>query len=190
MGDGVKHERQGRGNRRAKDFCPDARPDSRYVPVRNSDGKDDFVLLIRVPYREDKVVRSISGKAYIRNGDEIRELTEEEIRELQIDKRELDFEREPVLDLKWPGDFDKDTVRAFCESVRTKWNLTGDQTDEQILEHRRLGKIVNGAFIPNTACTLVFALDPLEKFPGCAIRFLRYDGEFEGTERATMWRKT
>ncbi len=34
-------------------------------------------------------------------------------------------------------------------------------------------------FIPNAACVLAFARDPVELFPGCQIRFLRVDGEFE-----------
>jgi ATP-dependent DNA helicase RecG len=165
----------------AKDFCPDSRPESKRISVINADGLQDFVLLIRVPYREDKVVKTVAGKAYIRIGDEIKELSEDEIRELQIDKRELDLEREPITYLRWPNDFDAGLIDMFCQSVRAKWNLTGNQTDAETLQHRRLGKVVNGAFVPNTACTLVFAKDPLEKFPGCNIRFLRYDGEAEGT---------
>ena len=33
--------------------------------------------------------------------------------------------------------------------------------------------------MPNTACALAFALDPVSLFPGCQIRFLRIDGESE-----------
>jgi len=165
----------------AKDFCSDCRPDCKRVSVVNAQGEQDFVLLFRIPYREDKVVRTAAGKAFVRVADEKRELTDEEIRELQIDKRELDLERELVSDLAWPDGFNSSLVTAFCESVRSKWALSGDQTNEQILSHRRLAKFVNGIFIPNTACALVFALDPVEKFPGCKVRFLRYDGEVEKT---------
>jgi ATP-dependent DNA helicase RecG len=164
-----------------RDYCPDSRPESRRVSVLNAKGADDFVLLFRVPYREDKVVRTVAGKAFVRIGDELKELSEDEIRELQIDKRELDLEREPVIDLRWPDDFDTNPISSFCESVRTKWNLTANQTNEEILQHRRLGRLSGAVFVPNTACTLVFAKDPLEKFPGCNIRFLRYDGELEKT---------
>ena len=37
----------------------------------------------------------------------------------------------------------------------------------------------NGVFQPNVACALAFASDPVNLFPGCQIRFLRFDGEFE-----------
>ena len=164
-----------------KEICPDCREELKRIPVVNSKGADDFALMIRVPYREDKVVRTTSGKAFIRIGDEKTELSEDDIRELQIDKRELDLEREPALDSIWPDDFDSELLEAFCASVRGKWNLTGNQTTEQILQHRRLGKFIRDVFVPNNACTLVFAKDPMGKFPGCNVRFLRYRGEFEGT---------
>ncbi len=164
-----------------KDFCPDSRAESRRLAVVNQGGQPDFIVLFRIPYREDKVVRTVAQKAFVRVGDEKKELSEEEIRELQIDKRELDLEREPVLDLQWADDFDSELIDMFCESVRSKWNLVGEQTREQILQHRRLGKFTGGVFTPNTACVLAFAKDPMEKFPGCKISFLRYDGEHEGT---------
>ena len=164
-----------------KEFCPDCRPESKRIPIINAKGNPDFVLLIRVPYREDKVAKTVAGKAFIRIGDTKHELSEEEIRELQIDKRELDLERELIIDLQWPQGFDQESINAFCESIKHHWDLTRDQTNEEILQHRRLGKVVNGKFVPNTACTLVFAKDPMEKFPGCTVRFLRYDGEVERT---------
>ncbi|MCU1272179.1 MAG: hypothetical protein JWN74_3473 [Acidobacteriaceae bacterium] len=36
-------------------------------------------------------------------------------------------------------------------------------------------------FQPNVACTLLFARDPLRKFPGCKTRLLRFEGEHEHT---------
>jgi ATP-dependent DNA helicase RecG len=131
-----------------REMCPDCREEIKRLPVVNANGQDDFVLLIRVPYREDKVVRATSGKAFIRRGDEKHELTDDEIRELQIDKRELDFEREPAYDAQWPSDFDSELVELFCESVRSKWSLKGEQTNEQILHHRRLA--VRGKTPPNS----------------------------------------
>ena len=164
-----------------KTICPDCREEIKRTPILNSRGVDDFVLIIRVPYCENKVIRTTAGKAFIRIGDEKTELSEDQIRELQMEKRELDLEHELDLDSIWPDDFDSELLETFCASIRAKWNLTRNQTNEQILQHRRLGKFVNKVFIPNNACTLVFARDPMGKFPGCNVRFLRYRGEFEVT---------
>ena len=46
---------------------------------------------------------------------------------------------------------------------------------------RRLGRSVGGRLQPNLACLLLFATDPLRTMPGCKIRFLRFEGEQEGT---------
>jgi ATP-dependent DNA helicase RecG len=46
---------------------------------------------------------------------------------------------------------------------------------------RRLGKIKDGLFNPNLACTLLFAKDPQATVPGCKIRFLRFGGTIEKT---------
>ena len=37
----------------------------------------------------------------------------------------------------------------------------------------------DSAFVPNVACALAFARDPVQFFPGCQIKFLRIDGEVE-----------
>src|SRR5690349_10803980 len=57
-------------------YCPDARYEYKRIPVTNVKGEKDFVVLFRVFYREDKVVRDVSQQAFHRVGDEKRQLTE------------------------------------------------------------------------------------------------------------------
>ena len=45
----------------------------------------------------------------------------------------------------------------------------------------KLGTLENGVFIPNIACALMFASDPKDVIPGGWVRFLRFEGEQEGT---------
>ncbi len=161
-------------------YCPDSRSDSRRIKVINKTGVEDFVVLFRTFYREDKVVRDVSGNAFIRRGDEKHKLNADEIRELEIDRGQLNLEAEPTK-LTYPDDFRDDLVRKFVEGVHTLRNLLQSHTTEEILSQRRLGKIENGKFIPNNACVLLFAKDPNLLFPGCSIRFLRYEGEKEET---------
>jgi ATP-dependent DNA helicase RecG len=84
-------------------FCPDARVDSKRVEVSTEQASSSFVVLFRVRYREDKVVRTHANEAFIRYGDEKHKLTEAEIHELEIDKRQVDIEKEPVS-LEYPDD--------------------------------------------------------------------------------------
>jgi ATP-dependent DNA helicase RecG len=161
-------------------YCPDSRSDSKRIPVINSLGQADFVLLLRTYYREDKVVCDVTGNAYTRVGDEKHRLRDDEIQELKIDKGQVDLEQEPVS-MEYPDDFRTDLIAQFIAGVQRIRRLTQLHSDEEILEHRRLGKRQGGKFVPNVACALLFAKDPNALFPGCSIRFLRYEGESEQT---------
>lgn len=176
----LSHNELNEREKAAFTYCPDASCQSKRMLVRNIGGQEDFVLLFRVYYREDKVVRNVAGDGYIRIADSKHKLTNDELRELEIDKRQVDLEKEPV-NLKFPEDFNIKLISEFVQGVVKKRTPTLDHTNEELLEQRRLGKIENGEFIPNVACALLFARDPRSIFPGCTIRFLRYEGETEKT---------
>lgn len=162
-------------------YCPEARHASKLVPVTNSEGEKDYVLLIRVQYRPDKVVYDSQGHAWTRIGDQKHELSKEECREIEIAKGQVDFEQEEARDVIYPADFDTDRVAQFAQAFSKSRGLSYNQSDEQILALRHLGKIEAGRFTPNVACILLFAKDPTGKFPGCRIRFRRFEGEQEQT---------
>jgi ATP-dependent DNA helicase RecG len=162
------------------DFCPDARCTTKRVPVVRADGVSDFVLLIKVAYRHDKVVFTVRREAFIRYGDTKRALRPEEIRELEADKGQIAVELEPC-GLPYPAGFDVVAIQHFVASARNAMQIDDRLLIDEVLELRHLGRREVGRFVPNTACALLFANDPVERFPGCKIRFLRFDGEHEGT---------
>ncbi len=166
--------------RTADNHCSDARFELKRIPVSHPDGTEDYVLLIRVFYRHDKLVRTHSGEAFIRSGESKKKLTNEEAREIEIDKGQLDLEQEPCS-LKFPFDFDMELVRQFVNNFKAKRGLNDEHSTEKVLELNHLGKITQARFVPNNACALLFAKDPRGIYPGCKIRFLRFDGEVEGT---------
>jgi len=161
-------------------FCPDSKYEFKRAPVTNEDGKPDQLILIRVHYNQKKVVRTTDGSAFVRRGDSKRRLTEDEIRELQVEKGEVSLEQENSA-LNYPGDFDSKAIADYVESVIAKTQLEHSKRIEDVLSVRRLGKLSDGQFIPNKACALLFAKDPCREIPGCKIRFLRFDGKEEGT---------
>jgi ATP-dependent DNA helicase RecG len=161
-------------------YCPDARYQSKRIAVIRPDYQKDFILLFRVCYRPDKVVETVASEAFARIGDSKVRLSQDEVRELQIDKRQIDLEREPI-DLNYPEDFDIELIQQFSIEARQARGISQDTSNEEILELRRLGKLDHGNFLPNVACALAFAKDPGQRFPGCKIRFLRFDGEVEGS---------
>jgi len=163
-------------------FCPDAQWKVKRVDIhRDHDNDPDFVLLFLIYYHENRVVRTSDGRAFVRKGDSKIELkTPEEIRLLQIDKGEVSFETESV-NLVYPDDFDSQSISTFAEGVREKKNWDQQHSVESILELMHLGKFNRSIFIPNAACALLFAKDPRQTVAGCRVRFLRFEGEAEGS---------
>jgi ATP-dependent DNA helicase RecG len=166
----------------ARVFCCEARFESKRVPcVRTSDGKSDFLIIFRVHYHKDKVVKTSAGQAFIRSSDKAKEIRDEELRELQIAKGEVHYEYEPVT-LIFPDDFNSELIAEFVSNYAERNGLELPHKETEILVHRRLGVInPKGVFIPNNACCLLFAKDPMRIFPGCKLRFMRFEGETEKT---------
>jgi ATP-dependent DNA helicase RecG len=159
-------------------YCPDAKYSSKRIAVVNERGEADFILLIRVHYNEKKVVETVRQDAFVRIGDTKRKLNHDEIRELKMDKKQLDLELEPCT-TPYPEGFDLEASKQFAIAIKEAFDLSEAHTVEKILTLRRLGKTIEGRFQPNTACALLFGHDPVLEFPGCKIRFLRYEGESE-----------
>lgn len=172
-------------------YCPDARYACKSIPIQNSKGQADQLLILRVLYREDRVVETITKKAFFRRGSTKRELDEGEKRELQLSKGQIEIESE-IANVAFPEDFNLALVDQFAANVREQRNLSFDHTREEILQLRRLGKIKNGVFQANLACALLFSSDPQLVVPGCKIKFVRFDGTIEKTGKdynatKTIW---
>ncbi len=152
--------------------------ETKRVRVRTKDGREDWVLLFRVHYNETRVIETNKHKVFVRRGDSKIELRkDEERRQLRIDKGEVQFEQEPC-NLKYPDDFDRQTLSTLMSNVRSHRHLDDATPDEKVLAALRLGKWDGKTFSPNIACAILLAKDPVSVIPGCKIHLL----QFEGTE--------
>lgn len=159
-------------------FCSDARHEFKRIEVEDKRGDPDYVLLVRVYYREDRLVETAAGEAFIREGDEKRRLTETEKREIRISRGEIDYELEDI-NLKFPSDFEIPLIKIFCDAYKAKRNLKQDYLFEDVLVLAKMGRRTGGKFVPNLACGAIFARDPRSIVPGARIRFIRYEGNEE-----------
>ncbi len=163
---------------RLKDYCSDARWESKEVLVKDYTGSDNYVIAFRVRYREDKVVETTSGDAFIREGDRKVRIPEDLKRELRIAKGEIHYELERVP-LQFPEDFDQNLIERFCESYFKNRSMKTRRSREETLELAKLGKRTAHGFMPNLACCLLLSKDPRDVVPGARIRLIRYDGNTE-----------
>jgi ATP-dependent DNA helicase RecG len=159
-------------------FCPDAKIEFKRIAIKNDKGEDDFVEVMRVYYREDKLVETVSGEAFVREGDQKRALREEEKREIRLNKGQLDLETERVP-LQYPDDFDALLLTLYRQEYVKKRRLKDRFTIEDVLAMSKLGKKTSGVFVPNLGCALLFARDPRQFIPGAFIRVIRYEGTEE-----------
>lgn len=162
-------------------YCPDAKHEIKRLSVTLDNGASDFVLLFRIFYREDKVVKTVRGEGFIRSGDSKKRLSQREIRELEIDRGEVDLELEPCTSVEYPQEFETNLINHFTDSFRRTRGLETYHGNEEILVLRHLGNLKGSDFVPNVGCLLLFGKDPTSVIPGCKIRFLRFEGEREGS---------
>ena len=128
-------------------YCPDADVKTKRISVKNNKGEADYVILFRVEYRRDIVVRNTKGKVFVRKGDSKCELKADEIRELQADKGEISFEQRDC-GLQWPDDFDAKTAATFAALVKEKRGLDDSLLVPEVLASRRLGRGVGNEYRP------------------------------------------
>jgi ATP-dependent DNA helicase RecG len=176
---GLPHNRLNEIESAGREFCHDAKYIHKRVPVKREDGDGDFLVVFLVFYNPKKAVTTHCGEAFKRFGESKHKLRTDEVHELEIEKGQVDFELEPI-DLRYPDHFDVKLISEFTSSVK-KSSGWGDHADVEVLKLRRLGTSTSKGFKPNVACALLFALDPLVVFPGCKVRFFRYEGEYEQT---------
>jgi ATP-dependent DNA helicase RecG len=72
-------------------------------------------------------------------------------------------------------------VQFRTSFLQSRGLTENERTTEEVLELKHLGSRAGTAFIPNLACVLLFAKDPLLAVPGCRVRVLRFEGEQERT---------
>jgi ATP-dependent DNA helicase RecG len=164
--------------RSVREYCSDARLEFKDVPITNHNGEPDYIVAMRVHYREDKLVETSWNEAFIREGKDKRRLTEAEKREIRLQKGELDVESERVT-LSFPNDFDPVLMEDFRVQFLTKRRIKTAYSLAEVLTLAKLGRNSRGVFEPNLACALLFAKDPRQALPGAFIRIIRYDGTEE-----------
>lgn len=164
--------------RTVRTLCHDAKVEFKRVGAKNVKGEDDFIEVMRVYYRDDKLVETTSNEAFVREGDQKRRLREEEKREIQLNKGQLELEAERTS-LRYPEDFNAALLKVYRDEYVAKRRLKDHYTIEDVLALSKLGKRSASGFEPNIGCALLFAEDPRTIVPGAFIRIIRYDGTEE-----------
>lgn len=136
------------------------------VPVINSNGEDDIILVLDIEASPSHVISRVSdGEVFLRQNDQSVKLSREQVLALEYDKGQRIFEDELIEDSSIE-DIDNEVLDKYKEILGT------ELSDEQVLRSRRFmrdGKLT-------VAGALLFAQDPSVMMPQARVRVLRYDG--------------
>jgi ATP-dependent DNA helicase RecG len=102
--------------------CPEAQIESKRISAIREDGTEDFLLVFRAYYNPHKVIKTISGEAFVRIADQKIKLKPDEVYHLSTDRGQIDVEQE-LTDLMYPDDLDWDAVTQYVDAVSKSHEL-------------------------------------------------------------------
>ena len=156
--------------------------ESNFVECINKNGHRDEILLIYVPYLENRVAETSKYRAYVRRGDKTEVLRDTERRELEYSKGQISFEDETVG--RYSSDsFVDELLQEFHKAVCEVDGVSTTLSVEQLLLNKNLLKKVDGELRVTKAALLLFAKDPCARIPGALVTFHRYSGTEKKTGR-------
>lgn len=149
---------------------------SEKLDIINCNGNKDFILIIFIETSYNSLIRNVKDEVYLRRGDSTIKLNNDEIQILKVDRPELSYEDQLVLESSI-SDIDEEMVNIYKEKIGAK-----DKDYLDILRARGfLRKFKNGMEYLTNAGVILFAKDPSIIFPCTRIRVIKYEGTYAKT---------
>lgn len=149
---------------------------SEKLNIINSNGKNDFILILFIETSYNSLIRNVRDEVYLRRGDSTIKLNDDEIQILKVDRPELSYEDQLVLESSI-SDIDEEMVNIYKEKIGAS-----DKNYLDILRAKGfLKKAQNGNEYLTNAGVILFAKDPSVIFPCTRIRVVKYEGIYAKT---------
>lgn len=149
---------------------------SEKLDIINYNGNKDFILLIFIDTSYNALIRNVKEEVYLRRGDSTIKLNNDEIQILKVDRPELSYEDQLVLESSI-SDIDEDMVNIYKEKIGAS-----DKNNLDVLRARGfLKKAKDGVEYLTNAGVIMFSKDPSIIFPCTRIRVIKYEGTYAKT---------
>ena len=147
------------------------------VDIQNEKGEEDKILLFHIEPELNYLIRNNKDEVYCRQGDSSIKLNANQIRSLEYDRKERDFEAEIILESSI-NDIDTEVMEVYKNKIDT------DLPNEEVLKARGFLREKNGKYHLTKAGMLLFGKNPSIYLPSARVRVLKFEGtEFQvGTE--------
>lgn len=147
------------------------------IDIQNEKCEEDNILLFHIEPELNYLIRNNKDEVYCRQGDSSIKLNANQIRSLEYDRKERDFEAEILLESSI-NDIDTEIMKIYKNKIDT--NLP----DEEVLKARGFLREKDGKYHLTKAGMLLFGKNPSIYLPSARVRVLKFEGtEFQvGTE--------
>ena len=139
------------------------------ISITNQKNENDNILLFHIEPAMNYIVRNNKDEVYLRQGDSSIKLTHNQIRSLEYDRKERDFETEILLDTSI-DDIDLDMMDIYKRKIQT------DLSNEQILKARGFLKEKGGKLHLTKAGILLFGKNPTIYLTSARVRIIKFEG--------------
>ena len=155
------------------------------INIKNQKHENDNILLFHIEPAINYIVRNNKDEVYCRQGDSSIKLTSAQIRCLEYDRKERDFESEILIDSSM-DDIDENMVTLYKNKLGTS------VSNEQLLKARGFLREKHGELHFTKAGMLLFGKNPTMYLPSARVRVLKFEGNtFQvGTEMNIIKDKT
>ena len=124
------------------------------VNIKNNKQADDHIVFFHIEPAQDYIVRNNKDEVYLRQGDSAIKLTHDQIRSLEYERHERNFESE-ILPNTSIDDIDLEVMEIYKEKINAQ-----DISNEQILKARGFLVEHNGKYSLTNAGMLLFGKNP------------------------------
>lgn len=147
------------------------------INIKNEKDEDDNILLFHIEPELNYIIRNNKDEVFCRQGDSSIKLNANQIRSLEYDRKERDFEAEILLESSI-NDIDTEVMEIYKNRIDT------DLSNEEVLKARGFLREKDGQYHLTKAGMLLFGKNPSIYLPSARVRVLKFEGtEFKvGTE--------
>ena len=140
------------------------------IEIKNIKNEKDNILLFHIGPALNFIVRNNKDEVYLRQGDSSIRLNTEQVRSLEYEKRERNFESE-VLNMSSINDLDLEVMDIYKDKIGAK-----EIPNEQVLKARGFLVEDNGKLCFTKAGMLLFGKNPSVYLPSARVRVLKFEG--------------
>lgn len=155
------------------------------IEVNNYKNENDKILLYHIEPSMNKVIRNVKDEVYCRQGDSSIKLTHEQIKSLEYDRNETNFESQIIFESSI-DDIDTEVVGIYKKRLET------EKDGLDVLKARGFIREIKGDLKFTNAGMLLFGKNPSIYLPCSRLRVIKFEGnDFKvGTSMNVIKEKT